>query len=511
MPSKQYLPQQLDKLKSNIDHIVVLMLENRSFDNLLGWLYDKDGPPSGQEFDGLNKAMWNPLDNIDSNGNPFTEQVPIRKNGEDYYIGGKKVKSKGVDYSLPNPDPGEGFADTTYQLYGTYKVDADYPPMATNQGFVNNYKDAQLFGTYTYQDGVCDPREIMTCYTPEQVFALSTLAKEYAVCDQWFCSVPSQTLTNRDFFHAAQSEGQVNNDPNGPCGAKTIFNQIQDAITNDKRDDLSWKVYSGTDKGKPFSLTRTIMTQLHDYSMNDNFESIEQFYEDAENGNLPSYCFLEPQFHDDPSLKKYQNDMHPPTDIRTGDLLIAEVYNAIIKNKKWENTLLVITYDEHGGCYDHVPPPNKYVTPPEDGAPAGQNGFKFNRLGIRVPTVLVSPWIKKNTIARPLNNKGYEDNYEHTSVIRTIQECFDLEGHLTNRDANAVDISGVLNLDTPRTDAAPLKLIEIKEQPASEVNDLHRVMAAALAKYTGKPLPSEDEILEEMGKMYQDHFNTDKQ
>ena len=176
MPSKQYLPQQLEALKKNIDHIVVLMLENRSFDNLLGWLYE-DGAPNDQEFDGLNYNMWNPLDNVDSNGNRFTEQVPVRKNGHEYFLGGKKVTPEKVDYTLPNPDPGEGFADTTFQLYGTYKVDADYPPAASNQGFVNNYKDAQLYGTYCFQDGVCDPREIMTCYTPEQLPVLSTLAK----------------------------------------------------------------------------------------------------------------------------------------------------------------------------------------------------------------------------------------------------------------------------------------------------------------------------------------------
>ncbi len=499
MSDSQYLPQQLEALKDNVEHIVVLMLENRSFDNLLGWLYE-NGAPNNQEFEGLNYKMWNPLDNIDSNGNPFTEQVFVRKNGEDYKLGEKKVTCDTPDFTLPNPDPGEGFADTTHQLYGTYKVDADYPPLACNQGFVNNYKNAQLYGSYTYQDGVCDPREIMTCYQPTQVPVLSTLAQEYAVCDHWHCSVPSQTLTNRDFFHAAQSNGQVNNSPNADCDAKTIFNQIQDAITNDNRTDLSWKVYSGTQDGKPFSLTRTIMTQLHDSSLDGNFESIEQFYTDAKAGNLPSYCFLEPQLHDDGTA--VQNDMHPPSDIRTGEKLIADVYNAVIASKKWENTLLVITYDEHGGCFDHVPPPN-YCKPPLASAPAGQNGFKFNRLGLRVPTLLISPLIAKNTIARPA---GWNP-YEHTSIIRTIQECFGLKGHLTQRDANAVDVSGVLTLKTPRTDAQPITAPAADKYVPSEVNDLHRIMAETLAKYTGKPMPSDDVLIKEMGAMYRAHFN----
>lgn len=499
MANSQSLKPNPDGLKKNIDHIVVLMMENHSFDNMLGWLYDKQVPLRGQSFDGLNENMWNPLDNIDSNGNPFTERVFVRKNGQDYKIGHKTVKNSSPNFTLPNPDPGEGFADTTYQLYGTYKVDADNPPLASMQGFVNNYKNAQLYGTYRYQDKVCDPREIMTCYTPDQLPVMKTLALQYAVCDQWFCSVPSQTLPNRDFFHAASSEGQVNNQPNASCSAKTIFNQIQDAIDNDKRSDLSWKVYSGSNKNEVFSLTRLIMTQLHDFSMNNNFQKINSFYEDAKAGKLPSYSFLEPQFHHDGDL--VQNDMHPPSDVRAGEQMIADVYNALIASPNWEKTLFIITFDEHGGCFDHVAPPN-YCKAPEASEPAGQNGFKFNRLGVRVPSIVVSPYIEKGTIARPA---AYHP-YEHTSVIRTIQECFDLQGHLTQRDANSVSLSGILNRDTARTDAEPIKAPSINATKNTELNDLHRIMTATLAQYAGKEIPSDDVLIEEMGKMYQEKF-----
>lgn len=503
MPNSQYLPQQLEALKDNIDHIVVLMLENRSFDNLLGWLYE-DGAPNNQEFEGLHSNMWNPLDNIDAEGNPFTEQVFVRKNGADYKLGRKTVKCDTPDFTLPNPDPGEGFADTTFQLYGTYKVSANFPPIANNQGFVNNYKNAQLYGSYTYQDGVCDPREIMTCYTPDQVPVLSTLAKKYAVCDHWFCSVPSQTLPNRDFFHAAQSNGHVNNKPDSYCDAKTIFTQIQDEITKGNKKDLSWKIYSGTNQKGPFSLTRIILTELNKPSFDPNFKSIDEFYKDAKAGTLPSYCFLEPQFHDDKKTGVVQNDMHPPNDIRKGEQLIADVYNAVISSDKWKNTLLVITFDEHGGCFDHVPPPN-YCAAPEVNKPAGQNGFKFNRLGVRVPTILISPLIAEGTVARPEKSV-----YEHTSIIKTVQECFGLTGNLTNRDKYAVDVSGVLTLKEPRTDAEPIIAPPAGEHVPSEVNDLHRIMAATLAKYLGKPIPSDETLIEEMGKMYHEHFKRTK-
>lgn len=496
----QYLPSNPEALKQ-IKHIVVLMLENRSFDNLLGWLYDGEEIPNKQEFEGLSKDLWNPLDNIDSDGVPFTEQVYVRKNGESYKLGTKWVDDVEEDYTLPNPDPGEGFRDTNFQLYGHYQAGDVYPPYATNQGFVNNYKNAMLYGTYSFQDKPCDPRLIMTCYTPNQVPALSSLAKAYAVCDQWHASIPSQTLPNRDFFHAATSCGNVNNKPNDNCDARTIFNQIQDAIDKNKRTDLSWKVYSGTDHdGKQFSLTRTVMTQLHAPAFNNNFQNIKQFYTDAASGDLASYTFLEPQFSGDG-----QNDQHPPADVRPGDQMIADVYNAVRKSSCWNETLLIVTYDEHGGCYDHVPPPN-YAKPPNADEPAGQDGFRFNRLGVRVPTVLISPYIAEGTIARP---EGYAP-YEHTSVIKTIQMTFGLTGNLTERDKAAPDLSGVLTLKTARTDEP-----EIKEpqgyDPTKEVkgpaNDLNHVSADMLEKLSGKPKPEDESKLHDyIHDTYQEHF-----
>ena len=499
----QYLPFNHEALKK-VKHIVVLMLENRSFDNLLGWLYeDPSEIPDGQEYDGLSYDLWNPLDNIDSNGVPFTEKVGIRKNGEGYTLGTKYVHNDKVDYSLPNPDPGEGFKDTNFQLYSNYDVPDLYPPKPLNQGFVNNYKNAMLYGSYSFQDKPTDPREIMTCYTPEQVPALSAIAKEFAVCDQWHASVPSQTLPNRDFFHAATSSGNVNNDPDGTCDARTIFNQIQETIEVDGRDDLSWKVYSGTSDGKQFSLTRTIMTRLQPSEFDDNFKNISEFYTDAANGDLASYTFLEPQFSG-----PGQNDQHPPVDVRSGDQLIARVFNAVKNSPAFNETLLIFTYDEHGGCYDHVPAPN-YATPPEKEKPQGQLGFRFNRLGVRVPTVIVSPYVKKGTIARP---DGY-DPYEHTSVIKTIQLAFDLPGHLTERDAAAPDISGVLTLDEPRTDIAdvedPPGYIPSKE--AAAPNDLNHVSAKVLEKLSGSKKPDDPaHVHDYIHNTYESHFRVKK-
>lgn len=489
----QYLEPNETALE-NIKHIVVLMLENRSFDNLLGWLYDGETPPRGQEFNGLHAGLWNPLDNIDADGVPFIEQVYIQKNGAPQK---KNSPTAAPDYTLPAPDPGEGFKDTNHQLFQYYDVAQEYPPTPTNMGFVNNYKNAMLYGTFAYGDAPTDPRKIMICYTPAQTPVLSTLARSFAVCDEWFCSVPSQTLPNRDFVHAATSCGHVNNQPTANCDAPTIYNKIQVAINDNNRADLSWKVYSGTSKGQPFSLTRLIMTELHAADYDANFVSINQFYADAAAGNLPSYSFLEPQFSN-----PGQNDQHPPSDVRAGEQLIADVYNAVVNSPRWTETLLVVTYDEHGGCYDHIAPP-AHATPPDKTGAAGQYGFTFNRFGVRVPTVLISPYIEAGTICRPA---GWTP-FDHTSILATIRNCFKLDAPLTARDAAAPDLSCVLTLNVPRTDkpvVTPLPFAVKKQTPP--VNELHKTIARTLTKLTGKQPSQGENIHDFIHKSYKTYF-----
>lgn len=499
--SSQYLdpnPQALKKIR----HIVVLMMENRSFDNLLGWLYDEEKPPRGQHYEGLNDSLWNPFSNVDSDGNAFIERVGIRRNGEEYRLGRKKMPGK-EDFTLPSPDPGEGYKDTNYQLFQTYNIDDVYPPEPLAQGFVDNYEAAMKYGTYSFQDAPTDPREIMTCYTPKQTPVISTLAREFAVCDQYFCSVPSQTLPNRDFIHAATSAGFVNNKPDDQVDSPTIYNQIQDAIDGG-RCDLSWRIYSGTEKDKdsgvwiPFSLTRIMLPQIQDAKFNANFRMMKDFYADAKAGNLPSYSFLEPQFSG-----PLQNDQHPPMDIRPGEKLMADVYNAVRDSPCWEETLLVITYDEHGGCYDHHPPTATAKTPDERSAP-GQFGFRFNRFGVRVPAVVISPLIRQGTIARP---SGWTP-FDHTSVIRTVQNCFGLHGTLTERDAAAPDLSCILSSDDPRTDkpeVTPLAY-EADVVDGNHVNDLHRQLATTLSRLTGQEHPSEEQVHQFIHDAYAELF-----
>ena len=319
---------------------------------------------------------------------------------------------------------------------------------------MQDYQNAMLYGTFSFGDAPADPRSIMKCYTPHQTPVLSALARGFAVLDHYHCSVPSQTIPNRDFIHAASSDGHVNNSPVVQCTARTVFNQIQDAI-DAGRTDRAWGIFGnnafadGKDAagkfGDHFSLTRLVMTQLHDARLDGNFGTLDAFEARCVSGDLPSYAFLEPNYGG-----ADQNDQHPPSDIRTGEQLIADVYNMVKASPAFNNVLLVITYDEHGGTYDHVPPPGGARNPDAANQP-GQDGFLFNRFGVRVPCVVVNPYIRKGLVARP---QGFTP-FDHTSVIRTIQQCLRLEGTLTERDKAAPDFSCLLTLDAPRTDDIP--------------------------------------------------------
>jgi phospholipase C len=168
------------------------------------------------------------------------------------------------------------------------------------------------------------------------------------------------------------------------------------------------------------------------------FQLFADFLTDARNAQLPGYSFIEPRYFDFFGMKA--NDQHPPHDVSLGELLIAEVYEALRNSPLWEQSLLIILSDEHGGLYDHQPPPST-INP--DGKNATDPVFQFDRLGPRIPAVLVSPYIPKGTI-------DHQD-YDHTSVLATVKKAFNLPDFLTQRDANAHTFEHNLSLEAPRS------------------------------------------------------------
>ena len=398
----------------SVEHVVVLMLENRSFDHMLGYLYSASGnvSPTGQHFDGLAGTESNP----DANNQPVTVYriEPAAKNA----------------YYLPGADPGEGYMATNDQLYGSDSAPAA-GTVAPMNGFVKNFAYTLGWqsreGTWSIVPGTVDT-DIMGCFTPEALPVLSALAKGYAVCDQWFSSVPTETLPNRAFACAATSQGHMD-DKTRTFTAPSIFGLLGS-------HGLTWGIY-GYD-AEP--LTKSTFTDVAGAS-GGTIGKFADFTAAAASGSLPAFSFLEPAW------SSTGNSQHPNYDVALGEQLIHDVYEALRGGQGWAQTLLVITYDEHGGCYDHVPPPWG-AAPPDNSA--GEFGFDFTRFGVRVPAVLVSPLIAAGTVFRaPAGGTPLD----HTSILKTVQQRWSLPA-LTARDAAAPGFGDVLTLAAARTDDA---------------------------------------------------------
>ena len=301
-----------------IEHFIVLMLENRSFDCLLGKLY----PPSA-DFDGLTGTEFNTdtLHNVIAVWNSSdTDETTM---------------------SIPTLDPGELFEDINMQLFGTANP-ANPAPSASMSGFASNY-ERQATGTEQY-----DPKSAMHYFSPEQVPVISTLARQFGVSDRWFASAPCQTWPNRFFVHTGTANGYQNNSPTHfPYTMESIYNRFELA------GNENWKI--------DFHDIAQSKTLSELWLLADHFHFIDQLAKDAADGTLPNYAFIEPRYFSDWSMP---NDMHPPHVVTLGEQLIASVYNTLRASSAWTKTMLIITFDEHGGCYDHVAPPE--ATPPSE-------------------------------------------------------------------------------------------------------------------------------------------------
>jgi phospholipase C len=268
--------------------------------------------------------------------------------------------------------------------------------------------------------------DIMGCFTPEALPVLSALARGYAVCDHWYSSAPTETLPNRAFACAGTSQGHMD-DKTHTFTCPSIFGLLDS-------HQLGWSIY-GYD-AEP--LTKSDFPDISSAAAS-HFGHFTDFTAAAAAGTLPPFTFLEP------SWSSSGNSEHPNYDVALGEQLIHDVYEALRGGPGWPQTLLIITYDEHGGCYDHVPPPAG-ATPPDNSA--GEFGFDFTRFGVRVPAVLVSPLIPAGTVFRVPDGSVPLD---HTSILKTVEQRWNLPA-LTARDAAAPGVGDVLSLTTPRTD-----------------------------------------------------------
>ncbi len=456
---------------SKFDHLVVLMLENRSFDNLLGYLYENDKP---QQFIGRGNPVFRGVAGQPDLWNPDASNPPQK-----VYVG-KAPCATPADMCNPSPDPGEGYKHVNNQIYGEYEVPLDISRLrdpARMNGFVRDFIDA--IKTQERWDGV-EPtydhyRVIMNCFTPEAVPVMSGLAKAFAVSDEWFCSVPSQTFCNRSFFHSGQSHGNLTNS-NYVKWQLNDHVTIFDRLTAKLGPSSAWRIY--WDSQDRITFTRIIHRTLEDARYDGNFRELAHFGEDCGKGDLPAYTFIQPR------LIFNHNDMHPPiflnpfvdSSVLAGELLLHEVYEAVRTGPRWQRTLLVIIFDEHGGCYDHWPPPLGATPPVANPNYDLEEGFRFDRFGLRVPAVFVSPYVGPGTVIRASGAVPFD----HTSMIKTICQRWELES-LTDRDRAAPDFGDVLSLPLNRPRTEPPAFQPRPYEPISE-SAAHEGLLSALQK-----------------------------
>ncbi len=337
----------------NLKHVVVLMMENRSFDHMLGALKAVDSRING-------------LTGTESN--PDTTNEPA------------KVSPQAQFQSQLDPDPDHHFPAVHKQLYfGT----PGPPATPAMNGFVQSYFDQQK--------DVNHSRKIMYLLSQRKAARSADAGASYAVFNGWFASIPGPTICNRAFAHYGTSFGQVSMDM---FEVKVPFVSIYERLLAAGR---TTKLYYYDTASSTMEVVNLLKNQPQ------IFGTYEQFLYDCNAGQLPDYSFIEPNYTDhagDGGGEELASDQHPDHDVQAGEVFIATIYNAIRQNADlWKSTALLVVYDEHGGIYDHVPPPS--CTPDGFHAnPADTGGipFDFDRLGVRVPAILISPWIAKATV-----------------------------------------------------------------------------------------------------------------
>ena len=402
-----------------IEHIIVLTLENRSFDHMVGCLQSVNA-----KIDGVMAA-----------GGPRTNE----------YEGQSLRQTDGAQRTVLN-DPIHEHPDVMVQI----APDASGNP---NGGFVRDYVEAYP------KMNPADRGEVMKFHGLDTLPALHMIARHFTVCDRWFSSVPGPTWTNRLFAMSGTSLGRVKM-ADGIMNLNIHwYNQatIFDRLNERKK---SWKVYF--DDG---ALSFLLVHQWEPENALRHRPMVE-FYKDVagEPDKFPAFSWIEPAY-----FQPGANDDHPPHDILEGEALIAHVYNALRANEPlWKTSLLVVLFDEHGGFYDHVSPPA--AIPPDH----HQDEYTFDRLGVRVPVILVSPWFPADVL---------HETFDHTSLLKYLIEKWSL-GPLGQRTAQAKTFASAIlpqaRTNTPSSLPAPQPSAHVQPSPPEKLSD-HQTALIALS------------------------------
>ena len=448
----------MDEFVGKPKHVVVLMFENRSFDHIFGafpgvnGLFSPDGSFKPEIY---NQADPTQAPGVEPNlvvfSSAITPNTPLKHD---------------FDHNFGNGMMQELFGPGTTGVQAGQPINAPaqtYP--AINSGFYSTV-------AYNVSPPVINGEQVMSYYEYGSLQVLHGIAADFVLCDNWFCDMPADTLLNRYFMHAAQTNGDISDSQSGDITlpSPTIFDQLD-------AQNLSWKMYApqAEQNGKiiPNPQVDSRFLGTIQTSPNGNVP-VQDFASDAAAGTLPFYSFLMCWLPLKISNSGNDTSMHPNSDIRPGENYLAAVYAALRGGPAWNDTLLIVTFDENGGVYDHVAPP--VTVAPYDGTSTDYDtylktdvSFDFTLLGPRIPALLISPWLRAGVAT---------GQYQNTSILRFLE---DLAGspYLTQRDTLAPkldDIFSQFGLPRPRTDC-PAGYVAYPNLPYSN-GDLSQVYVA---------------------------------
>jgi phospholipase C len=366
---------------AKISHVVVMMQENRSYDSYFARLHYQGQPASEVE-----PLTGNPNPNGGATIHPFLKTVPCET------------------------------ADLNHSWNGTHQE--------WNGGQMNGFTAANDSASANADPADPSGSRTMGYYAKGTLPFYNGIANQFAIADRYFASTLTQTFPTRFYLYAGTSFGHIRNDaaPHGGFTQPTVFRSLDAA-------HVSWRLYVSS-----FSEALLFSDVQNDPS---NVVPFSQYYTDAANGTLPQVSFVESQ----PFGKvNVESDEHPPANVQVGEKLVHDVMQALVTSPDWSTSAMFLTYDEHGGFYDHVAPPA--AVKPDNIAPMLQPGDTpgaFDRYGIRVPAIVISPYAKQHYVSHTV--------YDHTSILHFIETRFGLPT-LTNRDAHADPMLGMFDFTT---------------------------------------------------------------
>lgn len=403
---------------------MVLMLENRSFDHLFGYL-----KAVNPQIAGLAEKDYSNYPDPGTNQQPQVFTLPTAP-------------------STMKFDPPHEFQDVQIQLYGPAPTDANGnvgPNPRTNPAPMTGFL---YCGNQAAENAKCSTEgpSVMQGFAAGQVPYIQSVAQEFALFNFWHSSLPGPTWPNRFFVHAATSGGLTDSPTEIQITGGYSFKNdtIYHALTNAGKD---WRIYHD---GLPQTAGIDSLRSAYADPFTKNFREMDYFIQDIKDNILPEYTFIEPQY-DVGDNYQYGNSMHPVNDVSAGDDLVKFVYEALRNSDYWQDTMLIITFDEHGGFFDHVPPPAAVPTGDDKTYANAKNNFNFDLYGIRVPAIVISAYTQKGTVIG-VDPKDATTIFDHTSILATVEARFGL-APLTARDKAANKLDVALNLDAPRTDA----------------------------------------------------------